>query len=587
MATTELLLVPRPRRLDITGTGPQLDTPVERRRSDQLPAEGFAIEITESAITLSYADDAGARYGSALLEQIRRQAGQRWPALTVEDWPDFPVRGYMLDISRGRVPTRATLDRVLDVLELARINQVQLYTEHTFAYSGHEEVWRDASPMTPDDLRWLDDECAERGIELVANQNTFGHMEHWLSHPRYRDRAELPDGFELFGQHRSATTLAPTADNAEFAVALVEELLGHIRSRRVNIGCDETWELGRGASADAVARHGKGRVYLDHLLRLLNPLLSKGYDVQFWGDIIAHHPELVSELPAGATAVAWTYEAPREAFDWPGEVAARFREAGVDPTKLTAGFAHTASAFTEAGYPFWVEPGTSGWRTFTGRIDNAKDNLVDAADVGRRHGAGGYLITDWGDLGHMQPPSVSFPAIVYGGAVAWSLDTNRGIDLDSIVDTYIFDDATGTIGQAMDRLARVWSRTGITTFNASPLFVEMTGARATAMGEPDGEGLDVVVADIDSAISDIQNARLGCADAEVVAAELIAAARLARHGAYRMLRRAGRRPLDMEGMAADLAEAIELHKAAWDARSRSGGREIGVDLLAGLDVEYR
>ena len=39
--------------------------------------------------------------------------------------------------------TRSTLERILDILDLIRINQVQLYMEHAFAYSGH-----DASPLT-------------------------------------------------------------------------------------------------------------------------------------------------------------------------------------------------------------------------------------------------------------------------------------------------------------------------------------------------------------------------------------------------------------------------------------------------------
>ena len=30
-----------------------------------------------------------------------------------------------------------------------KINQVFLYTEHTFAYEGHETVWKDADPLTP------------------------------------------------------------------------------------------------------------------------------------------------------------------------------------------------------------------------------------------------------------------------------------------------------------------------------------------------------------------------------------------------------------------------------------------------------
>src|SRR5690606_2842152 len=90
---------------------------------------------------------------------------------------------------------RETLAQLVDLLALLRVNHFELYTEHTFAYAGHEEVWRDASPLTPDDVRWLDDLCAARGIELAANQNGFGHMERWLRHARYRELAEAPQGW--------------------------------------------------------------------------------------------------------------------------------------------------------------------------------------------------------------------------------------------------------------------------------------------------------------------------------------------------------------------------------------------------------
>lgn len=89
--------------------------------------------------------------------------------------------------------TRSTLERILDILDLIRINQVQLYMEPPFAYSG-----RDASPLTAQDVRWFDGRCAERGLELVADQNAFGHIEHWSSRPARRHRAEMPDGFKLF-----------------------------------------------------------------------------------------------------------------------------------------------------------------------------------------------------------------------------------------------------------------------------------------------------------------------------------------------------------------------------------------------------
>ena len=243
-------------------------------------------------------DDAGKRYAEDALAQLARAHGGALPALSMRDWPDFPVRGFMLDVSRDRVPTRDTLAHLVALLARLRFNHFQLYTEHTFAYPGHETVWRDASPITADDVRWLDRLCAEHGIELAANQNTFGHMERWLRHAPYRERAESPDGWTTPGGGRRApSVLAPTPDNAAFALGLVRELARHFASRRVNINCDETFELGTGQSRDEVAARGRGRVYLDHLLRLIEGVHADGREALFWGDVLHHHPELVGDLP--------------------------------------------------------------------------------------------------------------------------------------------------------------------------------------------------------------------------------------------------------------------------------------------------
>jgi len=51
------------------------------------------------------------------------------------------VRGAMLDISRDKVPTMATLYGLVDLLADPTVNHLQLYTEHTFAYARHREVW--------------------------------------------------------------------------------------------------------------------------------------------------------------------------------------------------------------------------------------------------------------------------------------------------------------------------------------------------------------------------------------------------------------------------------------------------------------
>lgn len=570
----DINLFPRPRRLTVH-PGPRLDVgtlDVQRHLDVALPREAFTLEVRPDGVTIRHADDAGARYAEATRAQLVSHA-DGVPPLDVADEPDLAVRGYMLDVARDRVPTRESLDRLVDVLSLARYNQLQLYMEHTFAYRDHETVWRDASPLTPDDVRWLDTRCAAVGIELVANQNVFGHMGRWLAHDEYRDRAETPDGFEVFdGVVLPPTVLEPTEENARFALDLLHELLDCFTSRRVHIGCDEAMELGRGASRARAEATSRGRVFLEHVLRIATPLLADGYEVQVWDDMLRHEPALVRELPDGVVPVPWTYEeagAPnaQPLPPWYEDVMARLGYAEGD---MTAGFAHLVGRYGDLDRPFVLAPGTSTWNSLVGRVDNAYANIADAASTGLARGAAGVLVTDWGDNGHLQPPAVSLPGIVFGGALAWCADANRDVDVATVIDDLVLTDATRPLGRVLDRLGRAWTRTGLHALNGSPLEAALV---PTAMffttGEPDTDELRAVVDDLDEMLGDI------AASGSRVALELTAATRLARHGAYRLLARAGGPAPDER----DLREAIELQREAWLTVSRPGGLADSIGLL--------
>ncbi|MBP5285838.1 MAG: beta-N-acetylhexosaminidase, partial [Kiritimatiellae bacterium] len=297
----------------------------------------------------------------------------------------FERRGYLLDISRDRIPTMKTLREIVDLLARCRYNEFQLYTEHAFAYSRHRAVWEEADPMTPEEIRKLDAYCRMQGIELVANQNCFGHMERWLTKPEYNSLAKFPKGGAVtpWGAVKEYPTTLDPANPGSIALVgeLLDELMPNFSSPYVNVNCDETFEI------------SDPEEYLGFLLEVFRLVRRRGKRPMFWGDIVLRHPELVARLPKDAVALDWGYEA-NHPFDAETE---RFRAAGLE---------------------FYVCPGTSSWRSLGGRVENMRSNLEAAERAGRRNGAKGYLVTDWGDGGHWQPLAASLPGIVLGGAFA-------------------------------------------------------------------------------------------------------------------------------------------------------------------------
>ncbi len=522
------------------------------------PPEGYRLTIAADGIHLAFRTPAGRFYGLQTLRQIERQADERGlPFAQVEDSPDFAHRGVMLDISRDKVPTMDTLYRLVDLLAEWKINQLQLYTEHTFAYRSHRAVWRHASPMNPAEIRALDEYCRERFIELVPNQNSLGHMERWLKHPEYVHLAEAPDGSDTPWGFRweGPFSLNPTDPaGVELLAGLYDELLPNFSSALFNVGCDETFDIGQGRSRDEAERLGDGgptRLYLAFLKKIHGLATARGKTLQFWGDIIVQKPELIAELPKDLIALEWGYDADHP-FD---------RDAGL---------------FAAAGVRFYVCPGTSSWNSIAGRTDNALANLIAAADMGKKHGAEGYLITDWGDHGHWQYLPVSYLGFAAGAAMAWCGQSNRENDWAKALDLHAFDDPAGAMGRAAMEFGNVYQACGVLKPNGSTLFrILQTPSGKPLDKELAAGGLERSLAAIASAKATLATARP--ADGRVLDEYRNAAA---------LMEIACRRGLSILTGADDstwrdtLRHAIAEHRRLWRSRNREGGLGDSCEKLA-------
>jgi hypothetical protein len=529
--------------------------------------QGYKLAVTPEQVTIEAPTPAGIYYGAnTLIQLVKQTTGQTLPCLEIADWPDFPVRGFMLDISRDKVPTVPTLKGLIDKLASWKINQLQLYTEHTFAYLNHPEVWQAASPLTGQDILELDAYCKERFIELVPNQNSFAHMHRWLTQPRYNALAEVPEGFMAPDGHiREPFSLDPTNPASfELVSSLFDELLPHFSSRTVNIGCDETFDLGQGKSKALCEQIGKHRVYLDFVLKICHDMLARGYKVQFWGDIVLEKPELIHEIPAGVIGLNWGYEA-----DHPFEL--------------------EASQFEEAGIPFYVCPGTSSWLSLAGRTENALGNLLNAAEAGLRHGASGYLITDWGDKGHWQSLPVSYLGIVAGAALAWSLEANRNLDIPTALNRHAFEDTAGVMGELDYELGNIYQLPGLARNNSSGLFWILQRSpedlkQVQQQLDPDKtryvpettllEALDR----IDRIMAPLDQSRMPQPEAELVKREYRLIANLMRLACRRALLALEPQQFQAE-YASEIPAIIEEYKQVWLSRNQPGGL---ADSLTGL-----
>ena len=524
------MLWPPPQRIDTSA-----DAAPSR---DPLPPQGYRIVTRDGASTVEAADAAGARYAERTLAQGPLPDG------VIEDWPDVAVRGVMLDVSRCRVPSLDTLKALFAQLAAWKINHVELYLEHTFAYVDHEKVWGEASAFTPAELRELDDFADSVGIELTGQQNCLGHMERWLKFDRYRPQAISPDGFTApWGEFRGPSTADP--DNPEtlaLARELFAELLPNLRSRRAHVGLDEPWEL-------SSERSGSWITYLKALRAL--PELAD-HHVLVWDDVLVHNPELLSEIPGNVTICDWGYEA-AQAFD------------------------ERATELKAMGLPFWLCPGTSAWTTVAGRWTNAVTNIASACTAAVANGAEGVLVTDWGDQGHIQHHVISQPMFAWAAGKAWNT-TASADDITAVM---------GELGEPLRLLGDVHTLVEPQLFNMSiltlPLYRPWTRYGHGQMTK------GITVEDLAACAAQVAQAR-DLAEAtppSLARDELIATADLMAllidDGIARVKgdgRLGGASPETLADFAARAAALRDEHTRLWHLRNRPGGLD---ECLANYD----
>ena len=555
-------LVPIPSRHRLTeGRSAWQSLREEERHVRDLDASGYRLCVGDGRILIECTGERGRFLARQTLRQLKLLSPATCPHLEIEDEPALPVRGYMLDISRCKVPTMEHLFRLVDLLALFKFNQLQLYMEHTFAYAGHETVWQDASPMTPEEIRQLGAYCAGRFIELVPNQNAFGHMGRWLQHEPYLHLAESPYGYEhpILGWQCNGSVLYPDKESLAFIDGLMEQLLPNFKSRWAHLGCDEPWELGQGRSADRAATEGRHALFKDYLLGLRGLLQKRGKRMLFWSDELRADPSRIRDFPEDMVPVVWGYER-----DHP--------------------FDEECHTYMAEGRTYLVAPGDSSWNSHSARLDPAFPNLRRAALAAREHCATGMLLTSWGDNGHQQVWPAQLGGLVIFASAAWNPPGIDSLDLAEALNTFVFRDPGGAAGQFWHDFGQLDTRipqhlhVANKSFSFEALTAQMGALQRSLRGQ-DPDSFFPAIDWLEQCRKLLDRAQPACSDANWILDESRLALELAASG----IRRA-RQALHGQSSTAfpeDPDELKRLYRRIWFRRARPGGFEESCSSLLG------
>ncbi|MFN2595739.1 MAG: beta-N-acetylhexosaminidase [Pyrinomonadaceae bacterium] len=360
-----------------------------------LNEEGYVLVASPREIVVAGKSAAGTFYGLQTLKQLVRGEGDAAfvPAVTIVDYPAMRWRGVFDDINRGPVPTLDYMKRQIRTEAAFKLNMHAFNMENIVRFESQPLLGPEGGALTPAEIRELVTYARRYHVELVPQQQTFGHLHKVLSLEKYAPLGELPYGDVLSPQQEGTYKLI-----ADWYGELNELFPG----RFFHVGEDEVGELSQGQSNEAVRAKGVGEVYFGHLRRVAQILKPYNRRLMFWGDIALTHPDLIGSVPKDMIAMNWSYGA-RE--DFRGRI----------------------KPFKDAGLEQFVCPGVQTWSQIFPNDDAAVKNIVNFVRDGQEAGALGMLNTEWDDDGESLFENAWY-GVVLGAAASWQegqLDVDR------------------------------------------------------------------------------------------------------------------------------------------------------------------
>ncbi len=387
---------------------------------EEAKGEGYAVRVRPEEALVAARTRSGLFHGVQTLCQLIRanRRGTSLPCVTIRDWPSLRWRCFQDDITRGPSTKLDVLKRQLELGSLLKLNLFTYYMEYQYIWKKHPILGPKDGSLTADELKALVEHGRRFHVDILGNQQSFGHFSDILRHKKYAHLRE------------TGGILCPVKEESyKLLDDLYSEVIPHLPFPFFNVCCDETRGLGTGPSKELAKQVGVGGVYARHLRRVHDLLEEKyGKRTMMWGDIILRHREHLKDIPTDTIMLTWGYDA-------------------------ADSYEHQITPFAKSGYEFFVCPGVSNWKRILPDFGVATVNIRNFVRDGIKHGALGMLNTAWDDDGeNFNAPS--WHGYAWGAECAWNASKTSPEDFNRRIGAVLFGERGDHFGQAIELLAK-------------------------------------------------------------------------------------------------------------------------------------
>lgn len=311
---------------------------------------------------------------------------------------NFSHFGVMFDCSRNAVLSIESFKRMVSCLKKMGYNTALLYLEDTYEIEGEPYFGYLRGRYSKNELKEMDAYASGLGIELIPCIQTLAHLNGMVRWACYNEIVDAID-----------TLLVDNEKTYQLIDKMFKTCAECFKTRKINIGMDEAFALGRGKHLQLHGYEESINIYLRHLKKVANIASNYGFEPAIWSDMVYSaltkegyynleigNPESIKkEIPDNVSLIYWDYYHEEKDF-----------------------FSKMIDNHKTLGRSLVFAGGIWTWSGFTPQNDYALRTILPSIEACKEGGVKDYFLTAWKDNGGECSFFACLPSLFYASEVA-------------------------------------------------------------------------------------------------------------------------------------------------------------------------